>query len=602
MINILKNESKHRCAPIVLLSLIPALGLSAQSVPSTYQSIYSNLTTQIQSFDNTVKAGWNQSPYPTLFTPQLQSASSDQYTSLLSSNYMAAMVTPQLAELQALGATGVTVHIDFPILYQPFFATEPSQYQQFVNFYQQLAQQVHASGLKLVVETEAGEPLPGDNANAFQAYYGTLNWQQYMNGRAQNALNIAQLIAPDYLTLITEPDTEQNDSGQANAGTPSGSLQLLQTMLSTLQAGGVTNGGSNTQFGAGAGTWTANYTQYLANYASTSVDFVDMHIYPVNGNDLMEALSAADTIHAAGKYVTLSECWPWKVSNTELGTLSYVNIAARNPFSFWAPVDTAFLQAIIDFSQYKQVVFVSPFWTDYFFSYLNYNTYGSLAPAVILPDAIAAADTAVGVGGFTSTGLAWENMIIKAPDTTPPATPAAPVASAIGTTGLHVTWNSTPDNVGVSTYRLYRNGALDTVTSGLVSYESNLTPGATYTYTLQAADASGNVSGLSAPLIVTTINTTPPPPPTNLTVTGVTSGTISLSWTPSTDISGIGGYRVLMGTSPTSLSIVANVTGNTFTGNGAPNTTYYYEVEAFIPNGTTSGPGNEVSATTLPIN
>jgi chitodextrinase len=585
------------CIRTLFLSLFSALGSPAQSVPTAYQEMYSTLTTQIESFESTVQAGWDHSSYPTLFTPQLQSASSDQYTQLLSSNYMTAIVLPQLQELQALGATGVTVHIDFPILYQPFFASEPSLYQQFVSFYQQLANAVHSRGLALVVESESGEPLPGNDATAYQAYFKSLNWTEYMNGRAQTALNIAQQIEPDYMTVVTEPDTEETVSGQENAGTPSGSLQLLQTILNTLQAGNV----SNIQVGAGAGTWTTNYTQYLANFTSTSVNFVDMHIYPVNGNDFLEALSAADTIHAAGKQLTISECWDWKITNANLGTESYVNVAAANPFSFWSPVDTAFLQAIVDFSQYKQVVFISPFWTDYFFGYLDYNTYGSDTPAVILPDAIAAADSAVGVGAFTSTGLAWERMILTAPDTTPPATPAAPVATAIGTTGLHVTWSATTDNVGVSAYQLYRNGALDATTTGFIWYESNLTPGETYVYTLTASDASGNVSAASAPLIVTTVNTTPPPAPTNLTVTGVTSRSVSLSWTASTDISGIGGYRVLQGASPTSMSIVANVTfpATTFSSNVAPNTTYYYEVEAFIPNGITSGPGNEVSATTL---
>jgi hypothetical protein len=427
------TKNRTLCLRTLFLSLVSALGLSAQNVPPAYQEMYSTLTTQIASFESTVQAGWNQSSYPTLFTPQLLSASSNQYTQLLSTNYMTSIVLPQLQELQALGATGVTVHIDFPILYQPYYASDPSEYQQFVSFYQQLAQSIHSLGLKMVVESAVGQPLPGDNASTYQSYLESLSWTEYMNGRAQNALNVAQQIEPDYMTVITEPDTEESTTGQANAGTPAGSLQLLQTILSTLQAGNVTN----VQIGAGAGTWTVNYTQYLANYATTPINFIDMHIYPVNGNDFLEALTAADTIHASGKYVTMSECWPWKVTNAELGEESYVNIAAANAFSFWAPVDTAFLQAVVDFSQYKQLVFISPFWTDYFFTYLSYNTYGTDTPAVILPDEISVADSAVGLGEFTSTGLAWENMIIKAPDTTPPATPAAPVASSIGTTGLH---------------------------------------------------------------------------------------------------------------------------------------------------------------------
>jgi hypothetical protein len=572
--------------------------MSAQNppVPAAYQSIYSNLTSQINTFESTVQAGWNHSSYPTLSTPQLQSASSDQYTQLLNANYMTSAVLPQLQELRALGATGVTIHVDLPILYQPFYASNPAQYEQFVAFYQQLAQTVRNDGLKLVVESAVGEPLPGNNASAFQSYYSTLSWTQYMAARAQNVVNVAQLIEPDYMSVIYEPDTEASVSGQTNVNTPSGSLQLLQTILAALKTANITN----VQIGAGAGTWTANYTQYLQNFASTSVNFVDMHIYPINGNDFLEAITAANLIHAAGKPVAMTETWPWKVADSELGNVSYVTMAARDPFSFWAPVDAAFLQAIRDFSQYQQLIFVSPFWTSYFSAYLNYNTYGSYPSSTLLPDAISAASAAVGVGAFTSTALAYEDSIIPAPDTTPPTIPAAPTSAAVGTTGVNVTWIPTPDNVGTAAFQVYQNGVLVDTTTGYIYYAHNLTSGARYSYTIAAFDASGNVSGQSAPLVVTTLNTTPPPPPTNLMVTGTTKSSVSLSWTPSSDISGIAGYRVLRGTSPSNLTIMGTVTGTgtTYTITCQPNTTYYFAVEAYIPNGILSGPSNQVSALT----
>jgi len=591
-----QKMNKASSARVLSLSLIAALGLSAQSVPPAFQSIYSTLNTQIQSFESTVQAGWNKSPYPTLFTPQLQSASSGEYTQLLTSTYMAYVILPEIEQLQALGATGVTVHIDFPILYAPFYSSNPSQYQQFVSFYQQVAQAVRSRGLKLVVESVVSESLPTNDAQTFASYYAGLSWTAYMAGRAQNAVNVAQLIEPDYMSVIVEPDTEAAVSGQATSGTPAGSLQLLDTILAAMQAANVTN----VKVGAGAGTWTVNYNEYLQDFAAAAVDFVDIHVYPINENYFLEALTAADTIHAAGKEVAMSETWPWKVSNTEVGTVSYVTVAARDPFSFWAPIDTSFLQAIVDFSQYKQLTFISPFWTDYFFSYLNYNTYGTYTPGTVLSDAQQAADQAVGIAAFTSTGHAWENSIIPAPDTTRPATPAAPTASGTGTTGVNVSWLATTDNVGVAGYLVYRNGALADTTSGYIFYDKGLVSGATYTYTLAAFDASGNVSALSAPLVVTTINATAPPPPTNVKVTGATSSSVSLSWTASSDISGIAGYRIKRGTSASSLSFVGNVIGpiTTYTAVCRPGITYYFEVESYIPNGILSLPSNEVSVTT----
>jgi hypothetical protein len=42
------------------------------------------------------------------------------------------------------------------------------------------------------------------------------------------------------MSVITQPDAEVSYTGQTNAGTVSGSTQLLQTILTALQGGGVT--------------------------------------------------------------------------------------------------------------------------------------------------------------------------------------------------------------------------------------------------------------------------------------------------------------------------------------------------------------------------
>jgi chitodextrinase len=583
---------------IFSISLLLAGALSAQTpppVPPSYQDLFNTLTTQISGFDATVSAGWNGSTYPYLNAPQLEAASSDSYTNLLKTNYFVQTLTPQLNELVALGANAVTVHINFPILYQPFYASNPTEYQSFVSFYQQLAQEIHSRGMKIVVESSIGLPVAGNEAGAYQSYLATLTWSEYMTGRAANALAVAQLVQPDYMSVLTEPDTEASVSGQPNVNTVSGATSLVQQILTTIQTAGVTN----VQLGAGAGTWTANYTQYLASYTTLPMNFVDMHIYPINGTDFTEALSAADTIHAAGKEVGVTECWAWKIRNDELGKLGYSAISGRNPFSFWEPVDTSFLQAMVNFANYKQLTFISPFWTAYFFAYLDYNTDGSLPVGTLLPDAELAATNAITAGEFTPTGLAWETQNLP-PDTTPPATPAAPTASVIGTTSFTINWVPDKDNVGVSAYNLYRNGTKIYTSSLLVYHDSGLVSGETYTYTLTAQDASGNVSAMSAPLVVETIDITPPSVPTNLTITGVTSNSVSMTWTPSTGIGDVGGYRILKGTSPTSLSIHANVTNPPYTDTPtAPGTKFYYEVEAFNPLGIDSAPGNEVTATTL---
>jgi hypothetical protein len=146
--------------------------------------------------------------------------------------------------------------------------------------------------MKLVIEASLGMPLIGTNIGEYQAYLDTLTWSEYVAGRAANALAVAQLIQPDYMTVMTESDSEQFVSGQANLSTVPGVIELVQTVLTTLQEAGVTN----VAVGAGVGTWTEDYMKYVQALANLPLDFVDMHIYPLNRSYFMNALTAADII------------------------------------------------------------------------------------------------------------------------------------------------------------------------------------------------------------------------------------------------------------------------------------------------------------------
>lgn len=602
IIKYLKKINRFRAVTFSVLCTAFFLGIlcatfadgQSAPVPQVYQDLYSSLGTQISTFDSTIKAGWNGAPSPVLYAPQLENAASAQFTQLISPNYYQFAVMPELEKLQALGAKAVKIQISFPILYQPFYSSNPSQYNSFVSFYQQLAADVHARGMKLIVESCLANVYPGDNASSFAAYYKTLTWSQYMTGRAQNALNTALLIKPDYMSVITEPDTEAAYTGQTNANTVSGATQLLQQILNTLAAGGVTQ----LPIGAGAGTWLGNFSQYIQAFAALPVEYIDMHLFLLNNNYPMNALSGADMAHAAGKQVAMSAAWDFKLRNSEVGQLTLVQTSSRDPFTFWEPIDTAFLQTLSDLANYKQFLFVSPYWSQYFSAYLDYNTYGSLSTSQVIVDANTAFQNAVASGAVTPTGLAWLNLQLPSPDVIPPVV-SPPVASAIYPTAIPLTWPAATDNVGTAGYVVYRNGAPLATTALLVYSDTGLIPGATYTYQLKAFDASGNMSALSSPLTVETTDTTPPSVPTNVQVVGATKNSVSLSWSPSTGIGGVGGYRVLKGTSPSSMSIVANPTTTSYTDPWCkPGVTYYYSVKSFNPLGITSAASAIVQVTT----
>jgi hypothetical protein len=103
-------------------------------------------------------------------------------------------------------------------------------------------------------------------------------------------------------------------------------------------------------------------------------------------------------------------------------------------------------------------------------------------------------------------------------DMTPPTVPASLAGTAVSSTQINLDWTASTDNVGVSGYKVYRNGSL--VASVATSAYSNigLLPATKYNYTVSAFDAAGNNSGLSSPVVVATPDSPLPPPPVDTNV------------------------------------------------------------------------------------
>lgn len=90
-------------------------------------------------------------------------------------------------------------------------------------------------------------------------------------------------------------------------------------------------------------------------------------------------------------------------------------------------------------------------------------------------------------------------------DITPPSVPTGLTKSNVTSSAATISWNASTDNVGVATYRLLRNGAQVATSVSTSATNTGLTPSTTYSYTVQALDAAGNVSAPSSPLSVTTL-------------------------------------------------------------------------------------------------
>jgi chitodextrinase len=140
--------------------------------------------------------------------------------------------------------------------------------------------------------------------------------------------------------------------------------------------------------------------------------------------------------------------------------------------------------------------------------------------------------------GNLSTSSNAASVTTPAPaDTQAPSVPAGLNASAATSTSLTLAWNASTDNVGVSSYTVFRNGTQIGTTAATNFAVSGLTAGTTYSFTVKAQDAVGNLSAASTALSVTTpplVNNTATvyyKPATSWTAVNIHYATNGGSWT-----------------------------------------------------------------------
>jgi chitodextrinase len=163
-------------------------------------------------------------------------------------------------------------------------------------------------------------------------------------------------------------------------------------------------------------------------------------------------------------------------------------------------------------------------------------------------------------------------------DTDSPSVPTNVVASSRTTTSIALTWSASTDNVGVTGYGLYRGGTQVGTSSGTTGIFSGLICNTNYTLALDAYDAAGNHSSKVTLMVSTTAcpDTTPPTAPAGLAASSVTGSSLTLSWNPSSDNTGVSGYDVYEDGAK-----VANVSSTSFPLTGlACGTSYSFGVVA----------------------
>jgi fibronectin type 3 domain-containing protein len=175
--------------------------------------------------------------------------------------------------------------------------------------------------------------------------------------------------------------------------------------------------------------------------------------------------------------------------------------------------------------------------------------------------------------------------------------PAGLAPTVISSGEIDLSWNASTDDVGVTGYTVYRNGAAIATASGstLAYADTTVGHGFTYTYTVDAFDGAANHSARSAPAIATTLDDIPPATPGALAATSTSPTAVAISWSASTDNVGVTGYDVirdgvaLVAVGPSALSYLDTV---------ASGSTHTYTVDAFDAAGNHSATPTPISVTT----
>ena len=186
------------------------------------------------------------------------------------------------------------------------------------------------------------------------------------------------------------------------------------------------------------------------------------------------------------------------------------------------------------------------------------------------------------------------------PGTSDTIAPTAPTLSASGTTqtSTNLSWSGATDNVGVTGYDVYRGTTLLGSTASTSYSVTGLSASTTYSFTVKAKDAAGNISPASNAVSVTTLSpvsdTTAPTAPT-LSASGTTASSTNLAWSGATDNVGVTGYDVYQGT-----ALLGSTASTSYAVSGlSASTNYSFFVKAKDAAGNVSVASNTVSVTTL---
>lgn len=300
--------------------------------------------------------------------------------------------------LKDLGAGGVSISLSYPLMTDDYPRSA-----EYWSFYKRLTDEVRKRGLKLHIKT--GPMFTEKEFTDVKTDYSKIDAPTYFRGKLRMNQRISQELRPDYLSIGNEPSSEMQI--MKIKFTADDYTKYVSDSLRAMNRRGVL-------VGAGTGNWDS--TDYVKKFArETDLDYIDIHIYPLaSGRDdyMQRAREMAGIARSARKRLVIGEAWLYKASPRELrSNPTAPSIFARDVYSFWAPLDSEFLEAMARLGRAEGVEYISPFWTKYFFAYLDFGKTGLFAgPKQLTSQVDKAMVTALMAGKYSPTGEAYRRL------------------------------------------------------------------------------------------------------------------------------------------------------------------------------------------------
>ena len=335
-----------------------------EGIPPAYQSMYSALSEILDNFGQTLGSTSPVASHGVTYATELLPADSNIGQRLLSPQAMPSVIN-YLNAIQKLGVQGVTIDVSFPILTPTF-----PNYDQYLQFYENVVAQVRQRGMKIDIESETPLLVGYPGLALGPVSYANLTYDTYVSEDRAMIQTVISDLQPDYLNIGTETDTLQMLLHYPEISTPQGWGTYISSLLTGLNKG-------NTKIDVGIGSWDPISYLY-ATLNDPAIDAIDIHVY---GNYLPILTRIGQLSEEYGKPIVIDEMWLHKSTMTEGHNFDAdAQISARNLYAFWIPLDEEFLQVMAKYAQVYNVAYVSPFEATNFFAYLDYTPASANVP------------------------------------------------------------------------------------------------------------------------------------------------------------------------------------------------------------------------------